>query len=220
MKVTTESAQGTHDHHIHKIILEKRSPYFTALPNFKEGKENHVVLKEVDNVAFEHIVHWLYTDRFSSSFQNNVPIMIRAYAVADRFMMPRCKNMIIDSLKAKFTRWRGQISHLVVVKDLGYSASTIIAACVIDQVVYDALTSKGWSVEQQDEAFFLEGSDLALLLMRRLVEKSRLYTFKADGQGIWKNKGHPDPASEKGCIYHEHAEGEKCYLREAAITAG
>lgn len=46
MKVTVEIDQTSRDHYIHKIILEKKSLCFAALPQLKEGKGNHLVLAE------------------------------------------------------------------------------------------------------------------------------------------------------------------------------
>lgn len=221
MKVTIESEDDSHDHYVHRTLLEKKSPYFAALPRFKEGRDNHVTLKEVDNDAFEHIIHWSYTDRFSPSFQDYTSTIIETYAAADHLMMPKCKNMVLDNLRSKYSRKPADIGHLGLVRMLGYGASTAIAIYVTDQIVYEAITNDGWFFGKGDHhAFFEVGREHALELMKKLVEKSRLYSLKADGKSLWRNKGHPDPAFAKGCVHHEHAEGEKCYLQEAEGTTG
>ena len=214
MTVTVADDMTSHDHYIHKAVLEKKSPYFAALSSFKEGEENHVVLQETDETAFKHVVHWLYTDRFSLNFGDSETTMMKTYALVDRLMMPRCMNMVIDNLRAKYTHTQARISDLATVKHLGYSASSNIAKCVIDQIVYEAITNIQWSIAEEDEAIFLEGGDLALEFTRKLVEKSRLYSLTGDGKSVWGREDHMDPATAKGCIYHEHAEGEKCYLQE------
>ncbi|KAK5074457.1 Structural maintenance of chromosomes protein 1 [Exophiala xenobiotica] len=220
LKVTIESEDDSHDHYVHRTLLEKKSPYFAALAPFKEGRDNHVMLKEVDNDAFEHIVHWLYTDRFSPSFQDWQYTIIKTYAAADHLMMPRCKNMVLDNLRSKYTRIQADIGDLGLIKRLGYGASIAIAIYVTDQIVYEAITNHTWFFREEDHAFVEDGGEHVLGLMKKLMEKSRLYSLKADGKSRWTNKGHSDPARTKGCIHHEHAEGEKCYLQEAQGTTG
>jgi len=218
MRVTIESENAIHDHYVHKALLQVKSPYFAALPNFKEGENNHVVLKEMDSRAFKHIVHWLYTDRFSPSFQDSKFTIIRAYAAADHLMIPKCKNMVLDSLRVKYTTIRADVCDLAEVKKLGYGASSTIATCVTDQIVYEATTEMDWRMENLAPAFFEDGGDHASELVKKLVTTSRRYSLKENGKSLLKKQGYSDPALAKGCVYHDHAEGENCHLQGAQVT--
>ena len=213
MHITVEHDGIKSEHYVHKYLLEKKSPFFAALPKFKEGKDNHCIIRDTAVLSFEHIVHWLYTDRFADDFQNNAPTMIQTYAAADRFMMPKCMNNVMDQLRVKYIKTQARLDDLRFVKILGYPASSNIAQCVVDQIVYEAITTPTWNVSQLEENFFDDGSEHALQLTRKLIEKSRLYSF-IDGGGVWTDQGHDDPALATGCIYHEHRDGEKCYVKD------
>jgi len=186
----------------------------------KEGGENRLVLRDINNTAFQHVVHWLYTGRFSPTIYDSPSIIIKTYAVADRLMMTRCKNMAMDSLRNKFSHSRADISHLVTTRDLGYSASHIIASYIIEQTTFEAIANPSRHLEGFTEELFLEGSDLAAEFVRKLVEKARPSMPKYDSGVVIHNKIHNDPALQLGCVYHEHAEGEKCYLLDPLDATG
>lgn len=125
--------------------------------------------------------------------------------------------MVLDNLRTKYTTAQACLYHLGEVKRLGCGASTTIATYVTDQIVYEAITNKEWQVKESDHAFLDGGGEHARELMKKLVDMSRLYSFKAGGRTLWTNKGHPNPAHTRGCIHHEHTEGEKCYLQGAQL---
>ena len=206
MRITVENGNTSKDHYIHRALLQKKSPYFAALPNFKEGKDNHLVLKDINGEAFQHIVQWLYTGQFSHNLTNHgnhgTPIIL-TYAAADRLMMLKCKNMAIDKLRVRFRTHYAEIRNLVAVNQLGYPPSANIVTCIMDQFVYDNIERQKTDISgEKKEDFFKLDREYGFELACKLTSAAR----------TMKKHKLVDPATCTGCKYHEHAEGEVYHL--------
>ncbi|KAK5953170.1 hypothetical protein OHC33_005738 [Knufia fluminis] len=216
MKVTIKNDTETADWFIHRSLLFDKSPYFAALPNFKEGKENHVELQDIDFEAFACIVQWLYAGAIDTSIAKNPDnwlLILRTYAAADRLMIFKCKNQMMDICRELHRGVCGQIHMLRTLDEMGYSSDTLITSYIIDQISYDAVDDPAWAIEEEkgEDQFLMRGGEVAYALTARIIQRSRERIAYLGGPS---DKDVRDPASLKGCVYHEHAIGEKCYLED------
>jgi hypothetical protein len=89
---------------IHKELLEHYSLFFTAALNgcFVEGLEQCVKLPEERLDAFEHFVHWLYTQQLDNSlYKDGKPtyfLLLDIYSLADRLCVEKLRNQTVDKI--------------------------------------------------------------------------------------------------------------------------
>lgn len=79
---------GQKDFPLHKTILSTRSPVFARMfaSQFKESKENRVVIEEVDEQAFKELLNYIYTGRVENLHENASELLIAAEKVGFRLI--------------------------------------------------------------------------------------------------------------------------------------
>jgi len=164
IKITVKNRSETAEYHIHKSLLQERSPYFRAIEKFKEGQENHIDLDGIDLAAFEDIVCWLYTESFSLTLTDYTGSIVDAYAIADRLVLGKCKNMLIDRLRQCFQDVKSSVTILKLVHEYGYSSDSLLASYITDQLAHDTMTCEDWAIGQEDgeEQFCKDGGSWCL----------------------------------------------------------
>lgn len=198
--------------HVHQRLFAAKSPYFAALPNFKEGEDNHVTLSNVCHKVFTILLHWLYEGRFRSSISPadvTLVTWVGVWAAADRLMMNRCKNMAVDQMRQKLRVEGVGPEPLQLVCDLGYSLDSTLGRLFLEQIARDCTVYRD---RDDSTRFEVEPTDpeVALALTKSIIRAARAWSQGA----IRKGEGPEDPASLIGCHYHEHHEGEVCHLKE------
>lgn len=197
---------------LHKALLCEKSPYFRALPNFTEGINNEVELKEMCPKAFRYILHWVYRESFPTA---GGALMIRAYTIADRLMMAYCKNLLMDQLRAYFRDKYPGPNTLRLIGELGYGESSKIGQYVKEQLVHD-WGYKGFRESCPDmlKTLWDMRSEFAYEVSKAVLSRfsdDRDYARNHGG----KINGSLDPSARPGCQYHEHMEGEICYTSKS-----
>ena len=92
------------DIHAHRLILENRSPVFAAMLSHdtKENQTGEVSIKDMDVIALEAILLYLYSGETKVLTSNNV---YRIYAAADRYdiqdVKKMCSKYIIQNLSVE-----------------------------------------------------------------------------------------------------------------------
>lgn len=209
MRVTVVDGLASNEYEIHKHLLAQNSPYFAAVPNFKEGAENHVVLEDMDPTAFQHILHWFYRGCLDPKVLQSRYTLMATWAAADRLMMSKCKNVVMDKLRVACSCPPSDVSLLVFVCRLGYSKDNTLLHYLTDQVAWDCTHYNTYTEEYLSAQVFEElPIELTVALMARIMGETQYLI-----SGRSRLAGRVDePATRKGCHYHDHVEGEECYL--------
>lgn len=196
-----------------KTLLESASSYFVALNNFKEGKDNMVVLKDISTKEFSIFVDWINTGE--SDWRNpsykDMDALVDAYALGRRLMVPAFQDFVIDQIRA-FDGGHGQINiqRLRELYELGFTSTDQIVKYFMDRIAYRAAVTDTWSLDLPDTTYS-DGEDSAcqptdiflLPLMQKVVEMFR--SARAWGAGnryIDASLELMDPKSDKRKTYH------------------
>lgn len=131
MRISIVNEGATKTYEVHKNLLSQRSPYFAALPNFKEGEENLVTLNDINHDAFAKIVYWMCKDEFDLVLTDRTTL-IHTWAVADRLMMVKCKNVAMDDIRRKFSCAFTFPDYLEFFYSLGYLEDSPLARFITD----------------------------------------------------------------------------------------
>ncbi|ETI25023.1 hypothetical protein G647_04393 [Cladophialophora carrionii CBS 160.54] len=93
---------------LHESLLVSQSPFFRKClqSGMKEQEEKTVVLPEDDWTTFSILAGLLYTHTISST--NPIRALMSAYMLADKLLMPRFQNNLLDIMSARFTPEFGQ----------------------------------------------------------------------------------------------------------------
>lgn len=212
MQITITNLIGyTKTYYVHKNLLQNKSKYFLALKSFQEGQENHVVVERMSHDAFGTIVCWLYTGRIKTDFEDDMLFwtLITAWLAADRLMIDKCKNMVMDTLREHHESRPITLDNLLVIQKLDYDIASPLICYLVDQASYDHISGAADDVCSARESCIeaLE-SRLRVKLVLGIVEEARMWRVAAEGNEVAPE----DPAGLKGCQYHDHTQGEKCYL--------
>lgn len=213
-------------YHLHKALLTHHSEYFNNALNgpWKEAEENVVTLEDVDTIAVDIFVHWLYTQQIPNNdatlqMSESIPDpkddddpitgYTKALVFGDRFLVPVFRravhNYIVDTLLYDdgdgprdppfFTATKYALEHLP-------SNDKI-------QELYLDFHCRYWDVEVDSEEFSEESGIAALLeihlppaLLVRIIARYSLRATDSDGDW-WKT-------TLKGCDYHEHLDNQEC----------
>lgn len=212
ISIVVVNGKTRNTYNIHKNLLLLASPFFGALSNFKEGSENQVVLEDVSELAFRHIQHWLYNGCLDPGLSDDVHTLIKIWVTGDRLLMTTCKNKIIDDLRDRYRLTSATMEHLKLAASYGYGPDRALVNYLMDQLVWDQLHD--WVAHKEDfaEKYYRElSADVLAALFKKkdvLARWSRRQLGN-DVSAVLKN-----PSSEQPCLYHEHCEGEECYLKK------
>ncbi|KAK5953168.1 hypothetical protein OHC33_005736 [Knufia fluminis] len=117
---------------IHNAVLVAKSPYFAALRNFKEGKERAVDLDDLSPKTFDHIAEWLYSDSIPE-YGKTLHDYLQMYKAADRFMIEKCKNMVLDGLRELYRDRDMVIEDLLEFEALQLPADSMLMGYAMEQ---------------------------------------------------------------------------------------
>jgi hypothetical protein len=100
----------------HRNLISHYSPFFAAAfkGNFKEGLSQEMTL-EADFKAFGVFSNWLYTQTIldSEGYQPDMCSLAHLWILADRFLVPRLQNKVVDNLHYILNRGRENVSDFL-----------------------------------------------------------------------------------------------------------
>jgi hypothetical protein len=192
-------------HTLHKDLLCKKSPYFTAAANdcWKEGQEGRVPLPNDDPAAFALYVQWVYRDRIFSSQdmgdtggnREEIDLLIEAFVLGEKLQDQNFKDAVIDSLvdtpDGQDTRWYPR-SAAVDRAYKGTPESSPLRKLLVDMHFFHGC------------ADWLNGATNVDFL-RDLAKD-----FLQDREGF-VTRTDRTRAQLAGCSYHSHGTENRCY---------
>lgn len=149
-------------------------------------------------------------EKYLKSIDEFGNILIRAWAIADRLMMPKCKNRIMDKIRSHFNESCVELTHLWQMEALGLCSAQAVARFVKEEWIFQSfqdtidIPEVTAAVSQLlDHSSFFSREVIATVL----VELMR----RANGVGGTLGTGVP-PSGSMDCRYHEHSRDENCLL--------
>lgn len=200
---------------VKKEPLRALSPYFVALDNFKEGRENVVILNDPCASSFSILADWINTGHrdWQNPYSQDVDVLVQAYALGRRFLMPKFQNFVIDEIR-QFDR-DDQINsrRLLELQELGFQGKDQITQYFLDRLAYRAAVTDFWSFtepfiplnsDKNDEGFHESNLGHMLLpLLEKIVHfmrQVRPFATGADGHAHVQDAVDPRVDQEKS--YH------------------
>lgn len=218
VSITVIDGNTTDTFYVHKNLLLRASPFFAALSNFKEGDENHIVLNDVDLLAFHHIQNWFYEGRLDPKLKQSRHTLIKVWVAADRLLMTTCKNKVMDTLRAlhgtntpAMREYSAFMTDLNLACSYGHGPDRALVRYIMEQMLWDQLHD---GVQHKDDFKKSQYEKLSLEVIVAMFKKKDDLTRSIRWQlenGFQILVG--DPTKANPCIYHEHGEDERCHLR-------
>lgn len=163
----------------YKSLVEK-SPYFSALSNFREGKELKIEIRDIDHEGFRHILKWhddLSKQSQISSRLSLVKQFIHAYLVADRLMLYCYQDKAIRKLKTSNLCKKITTSDLTYAADLGISVESTLMRYLLERVGWLwSYTHMGNFDSVNPDCLILQGGELAWELLNSFWLAHRYYS--------------------------------------------
>lgn len=211
---------------LHEKALSSGSAFFAkALKDgrFKEGAEMCIKLPEETPEIFESLVQWLYNGFVQHDITIPGKISLYAfpqiYAIANRLLIPGLKDAAVDALKKRATSEEGCILDSEVVATIyKYApASSAFRRIVVEAIVSEVLVPNGLSEDDHYvDGLLTSHEDVPLEVVRGLMAARRPH------MNHWKQMSRKfaklpfDFGRGRPCDYHDHADGERCYLKKPA----
>lgn len=180
------------------------------MANFKEGEENHIILKDINHDAFCHISHWFYCGVLDDDIHQDAATLIPTWIAADRLMLHECKNIAMDYLRRHHLDDPREESLQTAIS-LGCDKDHPMVRFLLDQISWECVHGVAIMDEFADTVEDMP-QELVKPLMTRVSKGAR--ELRGSERSARQKDG-PDPASRKGCNYHEHVAGEECYTKNA-----
>ncbi|KAI9720198.1 MAG: hypothetical protein M1812_003016 [Candelaria pacifica] len=192
---------------VHKGLLCYHSAFFDKAfdGKFKEGQEGMMYLPKDDPVPFEIVVTWLYRQSIDeipttgdveayASLEQTVDL----YILADKLCINTLKNMAMDRLQ------RGLLSgNRIIDTECTKVYKSTLADSPLRRFVA-RLTA--WDLQGHWNTKLSE-----------YVNEEADLDFAKDIIELLRNRSSiPDPRNPSKCEYHEHTDGETCYLEKSA----
>lgn len=195
--------------YIHKTLLQNASPYFRALKNFKEDQEGVIELKDVSPKAFGVFAQWLYSGKLPSEpIYLEIDNLVNTYMFADRVLVPKLKNFIIDEIQNLYHSNFISLSLILSLQEKGIAQTDGLMMYFIDCVAYTAAVNDiemfaSDRLKGEDQEFFRSGGDLVSMLINRMS-----CVWKEARRGyVWGGSPAPqDPAQNLTGYYHDDRE--------------
>ncbi|KAF1964931.1 hypothetical protein BU23DRAFT_561468 [Bimuria novae-zelandiae CBS 107.79] len=107
------------EYQVHKAAIVHHSEFFRAAfeaQNFKEGVSDKITLNDVDPTTFEALIDWLYRQdlpeikqrnwtKYGGSKEDTDIYVTRLYVLADRFIMPKLKQLALEIAFTEFDEY-------------------------------------------------------------------------------------------------------------------
>jgi hypothetical protein len=227
--VVLEVGPQKQHYHLHKALLVHHSDYFRSAMNgsWKEAEDELISLKDVETIAVEIFIHWLYTQQILNTMEveemqheptDDDPAITgytKAFVFGARFLVPRFRhavhNRIVDTLLGENGDAPRNPTFFTATK---YALENLPSNHNILKLLLD-MHCRYWNVSRQGECLDKEAGitkilnmDLPYTLLIRMVAQYSSRAMETD-RGWWK-------WNLKSCDYHGHLnnqEGKDCKRR-------
>lgn len=190
---------------LHKDLLCAQSPFFERClkSNFLEKGKEEVELPEDLPEVFEQFIHWIYRDDvIKPKDQDSLELVIHTYVFADKLCMSFFKNRIVTRIRAYHEYAGIHVNSLALWRSLDVPESLLLGRFLFDQAGYDMLKhprkyflrDNGSAKRGDVDSFAHDNGPLISDILWAVLQAS---DYKSD-----------DPATRRGCCYHEHTEDE------------
>ncbi|KIY02913.1 uncharacterized protein Z520_01378 [Fonsecaea multimorphosa CBS 102226] len=204
--------------YILKTPLMEASPFFKAClsAGMIEQQKQEVILPEDPCRAFNLLKVWVHTHEVKNIGNNKQAMSaIQAWALGDKYCIPKFQNALIDELKEYWTQWHVHPQFLSwVVKHT--KKETPLHQLVCDQLIHD-LVNCPYPYRCKDDEDWVDSADKVVPAGEGIYVKplKDLLAHPEIGSKLfWAThnleRGGADPASSGGCYYHVHEQGETC----------
>lgn len=174
-------------------------------------------MEDQDTEVFGVLVNWLYNaDMPPLKDGKSRMTYIKAYILADRLIMTRIKNEIMDAIRAYMD------THLVRGNEIIPSLKEIDGEVIqplheyfVDQLAYDLYAGPGIPKQYSgrsaegatliDPKFLPDDCDIGDEIVQKFFEYQMCE---------YEDKAVVDPADLVGCFYHDHLDGEECKFKK------
>ena len=87
-----------------KSVLSDKSQVFSAMfsGNFKESKDNEIVIEDTTYMAFKAFLQFLYCDDLVLDIDNDLKLIGELYRLSDRYSVPRLESRILDEFHKRY----------------------------------------------------------------------------------------------------------------------
>jgi hypothetical protein len=202
-----------------KNRLCDKSGFFKDFLRQPKRDEDYIYLREDDPDAFGIVIKWLDGELDSMSDEDGcgqdlVKLYIKAYVLADKLLMPMCKNSIVDEIRKYHTNYGMVVETLNDAVSLGlmpvhtlyrYLLDQYIAECQNGHVCHDWTSADTLCDLDETHRQIFNNTELASELLL-----ASLKTFHFKCPAIQPGEL---PAEQEGCVYHDHdtlKEGNEC----------
>ncbi len=190
---------------LHKDLLCAHSPFFQKCleSSFLEKKQDQVELPEDSPEVFEHFINWIYReDVIKPTDQASLELAIQTYVFADKLCMTTFKNRIMTRIRAYHETAGVHLDSLALWRSLDVPDKLPLERFLFDMAGYDMLRHR--------RKYFLRATGSA---KRGDVDSIAEENGPLVADLLWTvlqaaNQKIENPATLKGCQYHEHAEDE------------
>jgi hypothetical protein len=190
---------------LHKDLLTKNSPFFEKClrSGFLEKQKDQVELPEDSPEVFEHFINWIYReDVIKPTDQDSLELAIQSYVFADKLCMPAFKNRLMTKIRAYHEATGIHLETLLLWRTLEVPETLPLGQFLYDQAGYDMvrhprkyfLRSNGSAKRGDVDSFAQDHGPLVSDLLWVVLQAA--------------NQKYDNPATRKGCHYHEHNEDD------------
>lgn len=191
---------------IHKDLLRAKSTYFEKLlaaeAQWAECKTNELhwddAFEDISVDAVELWADWLYEKPIRNE---SVRLLLQCYKLADKYMMPKLKNDIVDSVRKSYRETKLTIHPEI----LQYSSELGLNYTPIHQFFLKSLVRTMLKIPW---SWPTDGSVRAKL--KELMGNSEMALDIADAMFEYQTEPWGNPSAKSGCLFHDHSDGSVC----------
>lgn len=167
MRIIVGPPEATKEFTVHKDLIYEKAPILAAIQSYKKGRENTIVLKDMDPKAFDKIAKWFYTGCFpqtESDPDEEVSQLVQAYAIADSLFIDDCRENIMETVRQLHENGRhASFTDLVMLNWRKFHPSSEMGACFIDSLV-DDLRGRQIEAKEKGRDYEIDPVSLKMLL--------------------------------------------------------
>lgn len=196
IQITLHFTDGTTGHWRTPLEgLAKKSPYFAAMRNFREGKEKIIEIADIDHEGFKCILRW-HEDRADKSYPVSqlkpARQLIRAYIVADRLMFDCYQEKVVRKMRKSRSCRSITTADLIYARDVGLPIESPLMSSLLDTVGWQwCYNEVGNFPFLEPDRLIMQGGELLWQLLNKFwqahhhfwrKDKPNMYEYKLQSE--------------------------------------